>query len=102
MDQRLKNLEDLSELITKEIVQQNKSMIDMNKNLLSEIRSLREAFVKQDVSWYLYFKQKFTNSLLEFSQYLKEDFEEFKNLLKKIYELNKQVTSWIYVLKRKT
>jgi len=67
MDQRLKNLEDLSELITKEIVQQNKTMIDMNKNLLCEIKSLREAFVKQD-----------------------EDFEEFKNLLKKIYDLNKQ------------
>ena len=50
MEQRLKNLEDLSELITKEIVQQNKSMIDINKNLLSEIKALREAYVKQDVS----------------------------------------------------
>lgn len=50
MEQRLKNLEDLSELITKEIVQQNKSMIEMNKNLLSEIKSMREAYVKQDVS----------------------------------------------------
>ena len=53
MEQRLKNLEDLSELITKEIVQQNKSMIDINKNLLSEIKALREAYVKQDVSIYL-------------------------------------------------
>ena len=53
MDQRLKNLEDLSELITKEVVQQNKSMIDMNKNLLFEIKSLREAFVKQDVSLFV-------------------------------------------------
>lgn len=67
MDQRLKNLEDLSELLTKEMVQQNKSMIETNKNLLVEIKSLREAFVKQD-----------------------EDFDEFKNLLKKIYDLNKQ------------
>lgn len=70
MDQRLKNLEDLSELLTKEMVQQSKSMIEINKNLLSEIKSLREAYVKQD-----------------------EDFEEFKNLLKKIYELNKQQSS---------
>lgn len=67
MDQRLKNLEDLSELLTKEMVQQNKCMIETNKNLLVEIKSLRESFVKQD-----------------------EDFEEFKNLLKKLYDLNKQ------------
>ncbi|CAF0732609.1 unnamed protein product [Brachionus calyciflorus] len=67
MDQRIKNLEDLCELITKEVVDQNKSMIDMNKNLINEIRALREAYVKQD-----------------------EDFEEFKNLLRKIYELNRQ------------
>ena len=49
MEQRLKNLEDLSELITKEIVQQNKSMIEMNKNLLSEIKAMRETYAKQDV-----------------------------------------------------
>lgn len=49
MDQRLKSLEDLCELITKEIVQQNKNMIEVNKSLLSEIKSLREAYVKQDV-----------------------------------------------------
>ena len=46
MEQRLKNLEDLSELLTKEMVQ---SMIETNKNLLIEIKSLRDAFVKQDV-----------------------------------------------------
>ncbi len=50
MEQRLKNLEDLSELITKEIVQQNKSMIEMNKNLLNEIKNLRETYAKQDVN----------------------------------------------------
>ena len=49
MEQRLKNLEDLSELITKEIVQQNKSMIEMNKKLLSEIKAMRETYAKQDV-----------------------------------------------------
>jgi hypothetical protein len=67
MEQRLKNLEDVCELITKEIVEQSKSMIEMNKSLISEIRCLREAYVKQD-----------------------DDFEEFKNLLRKIYELNRQ------------
>jgi E3 SUMO-protein ligase RanBP2 len=67
MEQRIKNLEDLCELITKEIVEQNKNVIEMNKNLITEIRSLREAYVKQD-----------------------EDFEEFKILLKKIYDLNRQ------------
>lgn len=66
MEQRVKNLEVVCELITKEIVEQNKQMIEMNKSLLNEIRSLREAYVKQD-----------------------DDFEEFKNLLRKIYELNK-------------
>lgn len=49
MEHRIKNLEDLCELITKEVVDQNKNMIDMNKNLISEIRALREAYVKQDV-----------------------------------------------------
>jgi len=67
MEQRLKTLEDLCELITKEVVHQNKNMIEINKNLLSEIKSLREAYIKQD-----------------------DDFEEFKNLLRKIYELNRQ------------
>lgn len=46
----MRNLEDLCELITKEIVEQNKSMIEMNKNLINEIKCLREAYVKQDVS----------------------------------------------------
>ncbi len=50
MEQRVRNLEDLCELITKEIVEQNKSMIEMNKNLINEIKCLREAYVKQDVS----------------------------------------------------
>ena len=50
MEQRLKNLEDLSELITKEIVQQNKSMIEMNKNLLSEIKAMRDAGYDADFS----------------------------------------------------
>jgi hypothetical protein len=67
MEQRVKNVEDLCELITKEIVEQNKTLIYMNKSLISEIRSLREAYVRQD-----------------------DDFEEFKNLLRKIYELNRQ------------
>jgi uncharacterized Rmd1/YagE family protein len=31
MEQRLKSLEDLCELITKEIVQQNKNIIEVNK-----------------------------------------------------------------------
>jgi hypothetical protein len=67
MEQRIKNLEDVCELITKEIVEQSKAMIEMNKSLIAEIRCLREAYVKQD-----------------------DDFEEFKNLLRKIYELNRQ------------
>jgi hypothetical protein len=67
MEQRLKNLEDLCELLTKESVEQSKMMIEMNKNLINEIRCLRESVVKQDT-----------------------DFEEFKNLLRKIYELNLQ------------
>jgi t-SNARE complex subunit (syntaxin) len=50
METRVKNLEDLCELITKEIVEQNKNMIEINKNLITEMRALREAFVKQDVS----------------------------------------------------
>lgn len=50
MEQRLKTLEDLCELITKEVVHQNKNMIEINKNLLSEIKSLREAYIKQDVN----------------------------------------------------
>ena len=58
MEQRLKSLEDLCELITKEIVQQNKNIIEVNKNLISEIRSLREVYVKQDVSIF-YFVQNF-------------------------------------------
>lgn len=49
MEDRVKNLENLCELITKEIVEQNKSMIEMNKNLINEIKCLRESFVKQDV-----------------------------------------------------
>ena len=67
MEQRLKNLEDVCELITKEIVEQSKNMIEMNKSLINEIRCLREAYVKQD-----------------------DDFEEFKNLLRKLYEQNRQ------------
>jgi hypothetical protein len=55
MEQRVRNLEDLCELITKEIVEQNKSMIEMNKNLINEIKCLREAYVKQDVSCCLFF-----------------------------------------------
>ena len=51
MEERVKNLEDLCEMITKEIVTQNKSMIEMNKNLINEIKCLRETFVKQDVSF---------------------------------------------------
>jgi hypothetical protein len=58
MEQRLKSLEDLCELITKEIVQQNKNIIEVNKNLITEIRSLREVYVKQDVSIF-YFCTKF-------------------------------------------
>lgn len=54
MDQRLKNLEDLNELIIKEIVQQNRNTIEMNKNLLFEIKSLREAYIKQDVSFKIF------------------------------------------------
>ena len=67
MEQRLKTLEDLCGMITKEVVDQNKNMMEMNKNLLNEIRYLRESFVKQD-----------------------DYFEEFKLLLRKLYELNKQ------------
>jgi hypothetical protein len=55
MEQRLKNLEDLSELLTKQMVNQSKSMIEVNKNLLGEIKSLREAYVKQNVSLKLLF-----------------------------------------------
>ena len=57
MEQRVRNLEDLCELITKQVVEQNKNMIEINKNLLNEIKCLREAYVKQDVSitTYLYF-----------------------------------------------
>jgi E3 SUMO-protein ligase RanBP2 len=67
MEQRLKTLEDLCGMITKEVVDQNKNMMEMNKNLLNEIRYLRESFVKQD-----------------------DYFEEFKLLLRKLLELNKQ------------
>lgn len=55
MEQRLKNLEDLSELLTKQMVNQSKSMIDVNKNLLGEIKSLREAYAKQNVGLQLTF-----------------------------------------------
>jgi t-SNARE complex subunit (syntaxin) len=50
MEQRVRNLEDLCELITKQVVEQNKNMIEINKNLINEIKCLREAYVKQDVS----------------------------------------------------
>ena len=50
MEQRVQNLEELCELITKQVVEQNKNIIDVNQNLITEIRSLRAAFVKQDVS----------------------------------------------------
>ena len=50
MEQRVQNLEELCELITKQVVEQNKNIIDVNQNLITEIRSLRSAFVKQDVS----------------------------------------------------
>lgn len=50
MEQRVLNLEELCELITKQVVDQNKNMIEVNQNLITEIRSLRAAFVKQDVS----------------------------------------------------
>ena len=51
MEQRIQNLEELCELITKQVVEQNKNIIDVNQNLINEIRSLRAAFVKQDVSF---------------------------------------------------
>jgi hypothetical protein len=92
MEQRLKSLEDLCELVTKEIVQQNKNMIEVNKSLLSEIKSLREAYVKQDVSCLgiIFFIFNIFN-LFSCFFYLKDDFEEFKSLLRKIYDLNRQV-----------
>ena len=49
MEQRLKNLEDLCELITKEVVQQNRTMLEINASLIGEIQSLREAQDKQEV-----------------------------------------------------
>ena len=52
MEQRLKNLENLSELLTKEMVQ---STIEANKNLLIEIKSLRDSFVKQNVRYFINF-----------------------------------------------
>ena len=75
MEQRLKTLEDVCELITKEVVEQSKNMIEMNKNLISEIRNLRNDFVKQD-----------------------KDFEEFKTLLQKIISKCHQNLVYIYSL----
>jgi hypothetical protein len=49
MENRVKNLEDLCELITKQVVETNKQMVEMNKNLINEIRFLREAYSKQNV-----------------------------------------------------
>jgi predicted RNA-binding protein with EMAP domain len=68
MEQRIQNLEELCELITKQVVEQNKNLVEINQNLINEIRSLKAAYVKQD-----------------------EDFEEFKNLLKKIHDQNRMV-----------
>jgi E3 SUMO-protein ligase RanBP2 len=73
MEQRIKNLEDLCELITKEIVDLNKNMIDMNKNLLSEIKCLRELCVQQE-----------------------SNYNETVRALRKIYEQNKQQQSGAY------
>lgn len=43
------SLEELCEIISKQVIEQNKSIVDVNQNLLSEIRNLREIIAKQDV-----------------------------------------------------
>jgi hypothetical protein len=50
MEQRVTLLEDLIELITKQMVDQNKKLIETNINLLTEIRLLRDVYSKQDVN----------------------------------------------------
>lgn len=49
MEKRVENLEELSELLTRQLVDYNKNLIQINQNLIHEIRSLREAYSKQDV-----------------------------------------------------
>lgn len=51
----MENLEELSELLTRQLVDYNKNLIQINQNLIHEIRSLREAYSKQDVSYFLSF-----------------------------------------------
>ena len=52
MEQRVTNLESLCELLGKQVLEQNNNLITMNRNLISEIKGLRDAYLKQNVSYF--------------------------------------------------
>lgn len=49
METRVKVLEELCEIVAKQSLEQNNRMMEINKNLLNEIRFLRESLEKKDV-----------------------------------------------------
>lgn len=64
MENRVKVLEDLCEMLAKQSIEQNNRIMEINKNLLAEIRYLRETFEKKDVRNTLLFNyQRFINEI---------------------------------------
>lgn len=49
MDQRVNTLEELCSLISNQVMDQNKSLIKVNQNLIDELRQLKDVLSKQDV-----------------------------------------------------
>ena len=88
MEDRIKVLEELCEMLAKQSIEQNNRIMEINRNLINEIKYLRESIEKKDVNQ----PKNLTHNLINYKNltniYLKQEMEELTSMLRRLCDLN--------------